>query len=483
MQERLQKIIAQAGICSRREAEQLITEGRVTINGKIADQLGVKADKSSDHIKVDGKLLKVQDSHRYLLVNKPKGVITSVTDPEGRTTIMDVLKGIDARVYPVGRLDFQTEGAILLTNDGDLANRLLSPKSKCPKTYLVKVFGLPDEKDLSRVQRGVTIDGTRYGSCKVEVLRPGNNSWLKVILHEGKNQQIKRVFEFIGHPVSKLKRIGFAFLTSKGLKSGAWRELREVEVERLKRGDYQPLVPIDPTPFLKEFGVPLPKYSPKQRKDGRRPVAERSRHGHSDAKRSRGPMGKGRESTSDERRSSRPRFDKESGDDRRSGGRSSGSGPRKTSDRRRQETRSDERRPSRSGFDSENQRERRPSRPGSDRRDRPTRGQGSGSVNDGKRTSRPRFEKDPRSRNQGQSSAGGPESRSPSGYRKSDPRHSDGPKSSSSRGHKSKPGNKSSAKSPTGKKSGGFGPKPRAAKASGKGRTSGSRFPMNKGKR
>ncbi|CAM2066803.1 Pseudouridine synthase [Sulfidibacter corallicola] len=260
MEERLQKIIARAGITSRRDAERLITEGSVSVNGNIITELGAKADLSKDHIKVNGKLLQPETGENvYILLNKPRGVVSTVHDPEGRTVVTDLVKGQKVRLYPVGRLDVNTEGALLLTNDGDLTHQLLAPRSKCPKTYVVKVSGSPSTKVLERLQRGITVEGTRFSSCELEVLKPGNNTWVKVVLHEGKNLQIRKMFEAVGHPVSKLKRIAFAFLTTQGLSHGEWRELSEVEISRLKRGQFNSLIPINPFRFLREYGVTVQK--------------------------------------------------------------------------------------------------------------------------------------------------------------------------------------------------------------------------------
>jgi len=255
LEERLQKIISRAGLCSRREAESMISEGRVTVNGQTVTELGSKADPSRDHIKVNGKLLQKQETFVYILLYKPKGVLSAVVDPEGRPVVTDLIKGVKARLYPVGRLDFQTEGALLLTNDGELSNQLLNPKNHCPKTYLVKVSGSPDPKTVARLQRGITADGVRYGSCEIEVLRIAGNCWLKVVLFEGKNNQIRNMFAAVGHPVSKLKRIAFASLTIKDLEVGQWRELTESEIDRLKDGGYKPPVPLKLEAFLKSLGV------------------------------------------------------------------------------------------------------------------------------------------------------------------------------------------------------------------------------------
>jgi len=257
VEERLQKIIARAGLASRREAEDLIVAGRVTVNGEVVDQLGSKADSERDHIKVDGKLIQADAEQVYILLNKPKGVLSSVHDPEGRPVAVDLIKGVKSRIYPVGRLDFNTEGAMLLTNDGDLTHRLLAPKTKCPKYYIVKISGQPSLKSLERLERGVTVEGARFGRCEVEPLKVGVNSWLMTTLYEGKNHQIKKMFEHVGHLVSKLKRIAFAFLNVQDLAPGEWRHLTPSEVERLKRGDCRPARPMNPYRFLADYGVTL----------------------------------------------------------------------------------------------------------------------------------------------------------------------------------------------------------------------------------
>lgn len=182
VEERLQKVIAQAGVTSRRDAESYILDGRVSVNGQLITELGFKVDPENDHIKIDGKLIQGSVEHVYILLNKPKGVVSTVNDPEERPTVLDLIKGVKERIYPVGRLDFNTEGALLITNDGDLTNRLLKPKSKCPKTYLVKVAHEPTVVTIKRLERGVTVDGTRYGPCQIQVLKVSNNSWLKVTL-------------------------------------------------------------------------------------------------------------------------------------------------------------------------------------------------------------------------------------------------------------------------------------------------------------
>lgn len=367
MKERLQKLIARAGLASRREAERMIEEGRVRVNGQLVDQQGFLADPEEDHIKVDGKLLKLNNEYVYFLLNKPKGVVTTVNDPEERPTVMELMAPVKIRLFPVGRLDLNTEGALLMTNDGDLANKLLKPGSKCPKTYLVKVAGIPDEKDLWKLRRGITIDGLRYSKCTIDIIKSGKNTWLTVVLTEGKNHQIKNMFQAVGHPVSKLRRIGFAFLSLKGLDPGQFRELNEVEVERLKRGDVDPLTPISPLRTLKKIGVDVPKEPEPAPSD--RSTYPRRRPGQRSAKRpgarpgNRSSSRPGSRPEERDRRSSStkgPRRGPSSGysrdsenrqDDQRRSQRDSGSGPyRKSTNRGRpgdSDRREDGRRPNR----------------------------------------------------------------------------------------------------------------------------------------
>ncbi|MBV8113355.1 MAG: rRNA pseudouridine synthase [Silvibacterium sp.] len=241
-QERLQKIIAAAGICSRRKAEELILAGRVQVNGKIVTELGTKADASRDHIRVDGKLLHGAERHRYYLLNKPKGYVTTVSDPEGRPTVMELIRGGE-RVFPVGRLDYASEGLLLMTNDGELANALTRTAAKVEKTYLVKVSGRPKESDLDQLRRGLMIDRGKPGSgegrvmtapAKVRLAREGENPWYELVLIEGRNREIRKMFEEIGHHVEKIRRVGYGSLVL-DVKPGEARELTAQEVEKLRR--------------------------------------------------------------------------------------------------------------------------------------------------------------------------------------------------------------------------------------------------------
>lgn len=231
---RLQKIIANAGIASRREAERLIDQGLVTVNGTVVRQQGVLADPDVDQIKVNGRVLPAPEKKVFILLNKPRGCLTTVKDDKARPTVMDFFKDLPARVYPVGRLDFNTEGVLLFTNDGDLSEKLLTPKSKVPRTYLVKVRGVPEEKALNRLRKGVRLDNRPTGPMKVHIKRTtGKNSVLSIKLAEGKYRHLKRVCEKVGHPVVKINRIEFGKLNLTGLPLGAYRFLTAKEVRSL----------------------------------------------------------------------------------------------------------------------------------------------------------------------------------------------------------------------------------------------------------
>jgi 23S rRNA pseudouridine2605 synthase len=242
-EQRLQKIVAAAGITSRRKAEELITSGRVQVNGQKVTELGSKADPERDHIRVDGKLLKKPEKFRYFMLNKPKGVVTTVSDPEGRPTVMKFFSRAGARVFPVGRLDYQSEGLLLMTNDGELANVLTSAASKVEKTYLVKVSGKPTEAELEQLRRGVMIERGRRGEregrvmtqpASISLVRDTDNPWYEVILTEGKNREIRKMFEEVGHFVEKVRRVGFGPLIL-DVKPGEMRELDEAEIAKLRR--------------------------------------------------------------------------------------------------------------------------------------------------------------------------------------------------------------------------------------------------------
>ena len=265
--ERLQKIIAAAGIASRRRAEQMIASGLVEVNGQIVTELGSKADPEHDHIRVNGKLLRGAEQHVYLLMNKPKGYVTTVSDPEGRPTVMNLLRGIRARVYPIGRLDYASEGLLLLTNDGDLAHALMKAASHVEKVYLVKVAGMPNEPALQKLRRGLMIPEGRVGRArtgagpnktapgsplkpaaaarepkhqrvrtapaKIRVIKESENPWYEITLIEGKNRQLRKMFEEIGHHVEKIKRVRYGPLTL-DVPPGEFRRLSSTEVARLQ---------------------------------------------------------------------------------------------------------------------------------------------------------------------------------------------------------------------------------------------------------
>ena len=231
--QRLQKIIAAAGLASRRKAELLILEGRVTVNGEVVSRLGAKADPERDHIKVDGKLIHRTERKIYILLNKPKKVICTTADPAKRTKVADLVR-VKERIYPVGRLDYDTEGLILLTNDGEFSRIVAAAGDHMPKVYEVKVRSTPDESALARLRKGIKLpSGEKLAPCKIRLLRRGNNSWYEVTLTQGKNRQIREMFQCIGHPVIKLRRTRIGFLNAEGLPVGHYRYLTKQEVERI----------------------------------------------------------------------------------------------------------------------------------------------------------------------------------------------------------------------------------------------------------
>jgi len=236
--ERLQKIIAASGIASRRKAEEIIAAGRVTLNGKVVVEQGTKADPQRDEICVDGKPLKSRERLLYFLLHKPKGYVTTVSDPEGRPTVMELMKKCPQRVYPVGRLDYASEGLLLMTNDGQLAQRLMKAGSHAPKTYLVKISGQPDEQVLNRLRAGITIeleDGMRVKTspAKLRLVEGSANPWYEVILSEGRNRQIRRMFQRVGFNVLKIKRVQLGPLVL-DIPPGKYRPLTVREVAQLK---------------------------------------------------------------------------------------------------------------------------------------------------------------------------------------------------------------------------------------------------------
>ncbi|UCD71299.1 MAG: rRNA pseudouridine synthase [Syntrophobacterales bacterium] len=235
MKERLQKILSKSGFTSRRHAERLIVDGRIKVNGVVVTSLGFKADPHRDHIRVDGKPIGKFEPKGCLLLNKPRGCVTTLDDPLGRPTIRDFLHGEKRRVYPVGRLDFDSEGLLILTNDGELHQRLTHPKYGVPRTYLVKTKGIPDPEAMRRIRNGLTLeDGVTLPARVRLVKRLKRNSWMRLTVYEGRNKLIKRMCAAISHPVIRLKRIRYGSLTLGDLKPGKYRYLTSREIEELK---------------------------------------------------------------------------------------------------------------------------------------------------------------------------------------------------------------------------------------------------------
>jgi len=234
-EERLQKILSQAGVASRRHAEQMIVEGRVTVNGAVVSQLGSKADIERDSIKADGRLVRPPKRLVYIALHKPNNTVTTVSDPQHRATVMDLLRGVKERVYPVGRLDYHSEGLLLLTNDGDLSNAIMSAASHLPKTYLVKVNGRLTTDQEEQFRRGVPLSGVRTLPAGLKILHDAENPWYEVRLFEGRNQQIRTMFKHFGRLVEKLKRVRIGPLELGPLKPGQFRSLSGEEIDKLKR--------------------------------------------------------------------------------------------------------------------------------------------------------------------------------------------------------------------------------------------------------
>ncbi len=247
--ERLQKILSSAGVASRRKAEEFILQGRVQVNGQIVNQLGSKADPIHDHIRVDGKMVHPAGEFRYYMLNKPKQFVTTVSDPQGRPTVMEFFSRVRLRMFPVGRLDYHSEGLLLVTNDGELANALTRAASHVPKTYLVKVSGVPSEDALNALRRGVSIplgdaesspghrshEGrVRTAPAKIQLFRQGENPWYEITITEGRNRQLRKMFEEIGHHVEKIRRVEYGPLVL-DLPPGESRELTAQEVQALYR--------------------------------------------------------------------------------------------------------------------------------------------------------------------------------------------------------------------------------------------------------
>jgi 23S rRNA pseudouridine2605 synthase len=238
--ERLQKILSQAGIASRRASERLMLEGRVTVNGTVATELGTKADPARDDIRVDGRRIRLAERHRYILLNKPRGYVTTRSDPQRRPTVLDLV-GAREYIYPVGRLDFDSEGLLLLTNDGDLAARLTHPRHGVPRVYEARVLGTPDDRDLQQLARGLVIDGRRTAPATVRLLpqrRGAGEATIVLTIREGRKRQVRKMCEAIGHPVSQLKRVAIGSIRDPRLRPGEWRELSAAEVRALRHAGH-----------------------------------------------------------------------------------------------------------------------------------------------------------------------------------------------------------------------------------------------------
>lgn len=234
-EERLQKILAHAGVASRRKAEELISSGRVSVNGRTITELGSKADASVDKVKVDGRVLSEPKNHLYVALHKPKNCVTTVHDPQGRQTVMSFFKGLRERIYPVGRLDYASEGLLLLTNDGEFANRLMSPASHVTKTYLVKVNGALTREQEEQFRSGIPMHGRLTARAGLKVIRKAENPWYEVRLVEGRQNQIRIMFKHFGLLVEKLRRVKIGFLELGELKPGAYRTLTNAEVARFRK--------------------------------------------------------------------------------------------------------------------------------------------------------------------------------------------------------------------------------------------------------
>ena len=233
---RLQKYLANQGVASRRAVEKMITEGRIRLNDTLVDKLGVKIDPQKDKVTVDGQpLAHTAPVLRYILLYKPAGYICSAHDERERRTVLDLLQGVDERVYPVGRLDYHTSGLLLLTNDGELTHKLLHPSHQVKKTYIAEVEGIPDKEALARLKRGIRLDDGMTAPADVRLQKNrGTGASLEIKIHEGRNRQVRRMLDAVGYPVKHLRRAAFAFLDLNGLKPGQWRELNGEEIDRLK---------------------------------------------------------------------------------------------------------------------------------------------------------------------------------------------------------------------------------------------------------
>jgi 23S rRNA pseudouridine2605 synthase len=273
---RLQKLIAGTGLASRRKAEALIAAGRVMVNGKTVTELGTKVDPGRDHVKVDGKHLSAAQPFVYLMLNKPKNVVSTLDDPGGRTTVKDYLRGVSVRVFPVGRLDFDSEGLMLLTNHGELAQAMLHPRYHVPKTYLIKVKGVLTDDEIRSLEQGVRLEDGMTGAAQVRKIRKVEaNSWLEITIREGRKHQVKRMLEAVGHPVIKLLRIRMGSLTLGDLQPGEFRFLTDREANALRRLVEERVASVEESPAPKferrpqrREGWARPKEAKSQRRRG-----------------------------------------------------------------------------------------------------------------------------------------------------------------------------------------------------------------------
>lgn len=232
---RLNKFLSEAGVASRREADRMINQGRVTVNGEVVESLGYRIDEEKDRVEVDGRRIQKKESTVYVMLNKPSGYLVSLRDPFRRPTVKELLAGVKSRVFPVGRLDYRSEGLLLLTNDGELAFRLTHPRFKIKKVYLVRVKGIPEASSLSRLERGIFLEGKKTAPSKIRRLSSfSRESRLRVEIHEGRKREVRKMFEAVGHKVLGLKRIKFGPLSLGKLKPGQWRYLMPEEIEALK---------------------------------------------------------------------------------------------------------------------------------------------------------------------------------------------------------------------------------------------------------
>ncbi len=233
---RLQKYIAKSGLTSRRKAEDLILQGRVKVNGQVVNEMGITVDPEEDVVMVDDKIINLEDRKIYIMLNKPEGYVTTLSDRHSEKIVLDLIKGVKERIFPVGRLDKDTTGLLLMTNDGDLAYKLTHPSHIVWKEYIALVRGIPSNREIQRLKNGVIIDGRKTSPARVELIKTNNNSAvLKIIIHEGRNRQVRKMCEYVGHPVIKLKRVAIGDIKLGDLQIGSWRYLTDKEVEYLKK--------------------------------------------------------------------------------------------------------------------------------------------------------------------------------------------------------------------------------------------------------